>query len=51
MILLAEGPVCGCGNRGCAEAVASRTAIELDIMTDIESGQASLVTEILQRDQ
>jgi len=51
MILLAEGPVCGCGNRGCAEAVASRTAIERDIMAGIESGQASLVTEILKRDQ
>jgi glucokinase len=51
MILLAEGPVCGCGNRGCAEAVASRTAIERDILAGIQSGQPSLVTEILKRDQ
>ena len=27
-VILAEGPVCGCGSRGCVEALASRTAIE-----------------------
>ena len=27
MIIKADGPKCGCGNRGCLEAVASRTAI------------------------
>ena len=38
MILLPEGPVCGCGRRGCAEALASRTAIERDIYAGIELG-------------
>ena len=27
MILQLEGPLCGCGNRGCVEALASRTAM------------------------
>ena len=36
-----DGPVCGCGNRGCFEAVASRTAIVNKIIADIKSGKKS----------
>ena len=50
MILLPEGPVCGCGRRGCAEALASRTAIERDIWAGINSGRESLIPEIMKRD-
>jgi len=49
MVVLADGPVCGCGNRGCVEALASRTAIERDIWAGINAGRASLVPEIMQR--
>lgn len=48
-ILLAEGPVCGCGSRGCVEALASRTAIERDIMAGIKAGRESLVPELIKK--
>lgn len=37
------GPKCGCGNRGCLEAVASRTAISRDIASAIRKGKRSLL--------
>src|SRR5690606_40713957 len=40
-----NGPLCGCGNRGCFEAVASRTAITRNILNDIKSGKKSLITK------
>jgi glucokinase len=46
-ILLAEGPACNCGNRGCLEALASRTAIERDIWAGINAGRESLIPEIM----
>ena len=46
MILLADGPVCGCGKRGCAEALASRTAIERDIWLGINAGRESRIPEL-----
>ena len=46
MILLADGPVCGCGKRGCVEALASRTAIERDIWLGIRAGRKSLIPEL-----
>jgi glucokinase len=36
-----DGPVCGCGNRGCFEAFASRTAVVNQIIADIKSGKQS----------
>jgi glucokinase len=50
MTLMAEGPVCGCGKRGCAEALASRTAIERDIWAGIKMGRESLIPELLKGD-
>ena len=38
-VVLAEGPLCGCGSRGCVEALASRTAIERDIWAGIKAGR------------
>ncbi|MDQ1301059.1 MAG: hypothetical protein QG637_980 [Chloroflexota bacterium] len=49
-VVLAEGPVCGCGSRGCAEALASRTAIERDIWAGIKAGRPSLIPEIMKKD-
>jgi glucokinase len=46
MIILADGPVCGCGKRGCLESVASRTAIDRDIRLGIAAGRETLVLEL-----
>ena len=46
-VILVDGPVCGCGHRGCAEALASRTAMERDVRAAIKSGRKSVVTELL----
>ncbi|MHB1356402.1 MAG: ROK family protein [Anaerolineae bacterium] len=49
MVLAADvGPVCGCGERGCAEALCSRTAIEREIRVSIAAGQTSIITQLLQ---
>ena len=44
------GPKCGCGNLGCLEALASRTAIERDIRTGIEAGRTTVLSELLEGD-
>lgn len=46
MVILADGPLCGCGKRGCAEALASRTAIERDIRAGLQAGRESLLPQI-----
>jgi glucokinase len=48
-ILLPDGPVCGCGNRGCVEALASRTAMEREIRRRIERGEESIIPALLKR--
>jgi glucokinase len=47
IVLLADGPMCGCGKHGCAEALASRTAIEREIRARIADGRESLVPAIM----
>ena len=47
MIVLADGPVCGCGKRGCLESVASRTAIERDIRLGIAAGRESVIPKLI----
>jgi glucokinase len=47
MIVLADGPVCGCGRRGCLESVASRTAIERDIQLGLAAGRESRISELM----
>ena len=42
-----NGPVCGCGNRGCFEAIASRTAIVNKIIDDIKSGKKSELIDMV----
>lgn len=46
MVMKIGGPLCGCGNRGCLEALASRSAIERDIREAIENGRESIVSEL-----
>jgi glucokinase len=48
-VLEADGPLCGCGKHGCAEALASRTAIERDIRAALDAGRESAIPEILER--
>jgi glucokinase len=49
MIIAADvGPVCGCGERGCAEALCSRTAMEREIRASIASGQPSIISHLLE---
>ena len=45
MILLPDGPLCGCGGRGCLEALASGTAIANRAQEIVRRGVASLLTE------
>jgi len=48
MIISPGGPVCGCGNRGCLEAVASKTAIEREIKEAIAAGKETVVAPWLE---
>lgn len=48
-ILAIDGPLCGCGRRGCAEALASRTAMERDVRAAIKSGRKSVVLKIMKK--
>jgi glucokinase len=50
VVILAEGPVCGCGNRGCLESVASRTAIERDIRLGLRTGRQSVMSELMRKE-
>jgi glucokinase len=47
MILQVDGPECGCGKRGCFEALASRSAIGRRVQQAIEAGQKTVLTEML----
>ncbi len=47
MVIDVNGPKCGCGSRGCFEAVASRTAIFQRIKEGIKEGEKTLLTDML----
>jgi len=47
MILEVSGPKCACGNNGCFEALASRTAIFRKIQNAVKEGQKTLLTDML----
>ncbi len=47
MVLDVNGPLCGCGNRGCFEALASRRAIFRTIQTAVRRGQKTVLTDML----
>lgn len=50
VVILADGPVCGCGKRGCLESVASRTAIERDIRLGLRAGRTSMIPDLVKGD-
>lgn len=41
------GPVCGCGKKGCLEAIASRTAIVKGIEKDIKAKKPTKITKLV----
>jgi glucokinase len=45
------GPLCGCGKKGCIEAVASRTAIVKNIENDIKAGKKSSLSGLVKDKQ
>jgi glucokinase len=47
MVIEVGGPKCGCGNRGCFEALAGRAAIFRRIHAAVKDGQKTLLTEML----
>jgi glucokinase len=50
MVLEVGGPKCGCGNKGCFEALASRTAIFRRIQSAVKDGQKTLLVDMLGHD-
>jgi glucokinase len=50
MVIQVGGPKCGCGNKGCFEALASRSAIFRQIQTAVKEGQKTVLTEMLGED-
>lgn len=50
MVLDVNGPKCGCGNKGCLEALASRTAIFKRVQSAVKEGQKTILTDMLGAD-
>jgi glucokinase len=50
MVIEVNGPKCGCGNSGCFEALASRTAIFRKIENAVKQGQKTILTDMLGKD-
>lgn len=47
MVINIAGPKCRCGNTGCFEALASRTAIFKQIQSAVKDGQKTVLSEML----
>ncbi|MEW6158578.1 MAG: ROK family protein [Verrucomicrobiota bacterium] len=47
MVLQINGPKCGCGNRGCFEALAGRAALFRKIQAAVKAGQDTLLVDML----
>jgi glucokinase len=50
MVVLADGPKCGCGRKGCLEAVGSRTAIFKRIQAAVKDGEKTELTDLVGED-
>lgn len=48
--IVPDGPLCGCGNRGCLEALASGSAIAAEGVRLLRSGQSAKLHELVQGD-
>ena len=49
LVLMVDGPECGCGNRGCFEAIASRSALERDLREALAAGRESQIAEAAEK--
>jgi len=49
VIVQVDGPRCGCGKRGCIEALASRTAMEREVRAAVKAGAKSIVLKIMKK--
>lgn len=49
IVIKADGPRCGCGRRGCMEALASRVAITRDIRKAVKQGQKTQLAKIAEK--
>lgn len=47
IVMQIGGPQCGCGNFGCLEALASRSAIERDIRQAVAAGRKTVLTQLM----
>jgi len=47
IVMLPGGPRCGCGNRGCLEAVASRSAIERELRKAMAAGRRTVLRKLV----
>ncbi len=47
MVIETDGPECGCGNRGCLEALASGTAVARDAISRISKGEESSLVDMV----
>lgn len=47
IVMVPGGPRCGCGNYGCLEAVASRSAIERELRKAMKAGRKSVLSKLL----
>lgn len=45
--IMPDGPYCGCGARGCLEALASKTAMTKYILAQIERGRKTILEDML----
>ncbi len=50
LVMAIGGPKCGCGARGCFEAIASRSAMDRDIRAAIAAGRKSVVSDLVDLD-
>jgi len=50
MTILPQGPHCGCGNRGCLEALASGTAIAREARERVKCGIPTLIADLAKGD-
>ena len=49
IVIQVDGPMCGCGKRGCAEALASRTAMEREVRAALRKGRKSIISKIMKK--
>ncbi len=50
MTVAADGPLCGCGNTGCLEMLASGRAVERDAAARLRRGENSVLREMMKGD-